>query len=364
MLFPGCVGEIVYTGPDQGGHYYIKYGGGYHDGTGSRRSADARSQVAVYNVDGLPEPLFVRQGVRFYKADFTVMLKFKPACVVNAANSNLSHGGGIARAINQATNGELQKLSDRCRNKPKVGSCTVVKCRNFEVLNAVGPRDTDINVDGLLRSAYDSVRKQGHGLVVTPLLSVGIFNVPIATSLAQFLDAFDGFTNFYCYVYTDAEAAALYQYFKNLNSLTFEAAVSSGDVEPTQITEDVTVTFGTTGTSSIEEVLAARTNTESDDSDDEVVTVLVTEDTVNYTTTSVSTSATFGEQLGVCAIADTDVTTQKPTLENDGCAVVLSPVIDYASYYGFDAASFCAVSHNDYNFGCVIDDGGCSKSGS
>nr|ATP66737.1 ORF1ab polyprotein [Rodent coronavirus] len=357
MLFSGCVGEIVYTGPDQGGHYYIKYGGRYHDGTGSRRSADARSQIAVYNVVGLPEPLFVRQGVRFYKADFTDMLKFRPACVVNAANSNLSHGGGIARAINQATKGELQKLSDRCRNKPMVGSCTAVKCKNFEVLNAVGPRDTDTNVDGLLRSAYDSVRRQGHGLVITPLLSVGIFNVPIATSLAQFLDAFDGFTNFYCYVYTDAEAAALYQYFENLNSLTFEASVSLDDVKPTPITEDVTVTFGTTDTSSIEEVLASRTTTESDDSDEEVVTVLVTEDTVNYTTTSVSTGATFGEQLGVCAIADTDVTTQKPTLENEGCAVVLPPAIDYASYYGFDAASFCAVSHNDYNFGCVIDDG-------
>nr|QOE77267.1 orf1ab polyprotein [Lucheng Rn rat coronavirus] len=326
LLFPGCVGEIVYTGADIGGHYYIKYDGGYHDGTGTKHSVKARSQVTVYNVVSLPKPILVRQGIRFYRAAFIDMLKFKPRCVVNAANSNLAHGGGIARAIDQATGGELQRLSNVCKNKPGVGCCNVIKCKDFEVLNAVGPQVTDDNVDGLLLKAYDAVKSFSHGLTITPLLSVGIFRVPFDNHYLSFVTTFDGFCNFYCYVYTEAEVTSLLQYFDNVATVV---------ESPNPVVEVSGVV----------------------ESNEELVTVLVTEDSVNYTSTTVSTNSTFGEQLGTCAVASRDVTNAQPTLADEGCAVVLPPSIDYVSYYGFDAASFIAVGHGDYNFEIVVDDG-------
>ncbi|UHL62014.1 orf1ab polyprotein [Fievel mouse coronavirus] len=354
VLFPGCVGELVYTGPDVGGHYYVKYGGKFYDGVGVHKAVNARSQVAVYNASGLPLPLFARQGIRFYKAALKDMLKFKPACVVNAANSSLSHGGGIAQAINEATAGELQRLSNACKRKPKVGTCVSLKCRDFSVLNAVGPFVTDANVDELLFKAYSSVKKQGRGLVLTPLLSVGIFKVPFEQSLDQFMKVFDGCSNFYCFVYSDAEVAALNKYFEGRAALAFEAP-SAQEVQAVGTSDDVTVSFGVSDTISVDDAL--RSVGVATPADEDLVTVLVTEDQVNFTSASVSTASTFGEQLGVCAIADVEVTQQRPTLDNEGCAVTLTPPIDFISYYGFDAASFSVATHDAYNFKFVQHDG-------
>ncbi|QZL09680.1 ORF1a [plateatu pika coronavirus P83] len=347
LLYPGCVGELLYTGPDIGGHYIVKYNGCYFDGTGKvggNVQGNAKSQVAIYVADGLPEPLCVKNGIRFFKASLDSMLSFKPKCVVNAANVNLAHGGGIAKAIDVVTKGELQRLSNNCKNKPRVGECLALKCSAFTVLNAVGPKNTDSDVEGLLANAYNSVRHKSSGIVITPLLSVGIFKVPLEISLCKFLQVLDGFSNFYCFVYTDGEVAALKNYFET--SVTFGASTA-------QLNESV-VAVG-----AVEDSVKSLTFGDVDVSVslDDSVTVYVTDDSVNFKSVNVSTNATFGDQLGACAIDTEVVTDLKPCVTDEGKAVSVAPSIDYLAYYGFDAANFCAVSHADYDFEFECDDG-------
>lgn len=57
-------------------------------------------------------------------------LKVKPTVVVNAANVYLKHGGGVAGALNKATNNAMQVESDDyiATNGPlKVGGSCVFK---------------------------------------------------------------------------------------------------------------------------------------------------------------------------------------------------------------------------------------------
>lgn len=369
LLFPGCRAEVFFTGPDNAGHYYIKYGGKYYDGTGCHKVTNARSQIAIYNCSGYPEPLYIKNGIRFFRASLDDMLHFKPVCVVNAANSNLAHSGGIAMAINARTNGQLQALSDKCKNKPKVGCSNVIKCDAFNVINAVGPKNTDEDVGKLLGSAYSSIRKQGHGLVIMPLLSVGIFKVPLELSLKKFVDAFDGFSNFYCFVYTDAEACKLLSCFIDEPQFDPESLQSANAVDCKEVLLEETV-------SSKKEVSTDRTSVEDvptlvdidscisfgvdeilAECSDDVVTVLVSEDSVNYVEKTVSTVTTFGNQLGVCAINNDVVTDVVPSALNNGALVDCVPIIDYLAYYGFDAANFVACGHDAYNCKYTLHDG-------
>lgn len=123
--------------------------------------------------------------------------------IVNAANSNLAHGGGVAHAINKATQNTLQNLSNNL-NCP-VGNALFTPLPNQRsqwtlnpnisaIINAVGP-DCRIDQENknrakLLQSAYEKslnlAAQNNIDSIAFPAISTEIFKYPLeeATSIA------------------------------------------------------------------------------------------------------------------------------------------------------------------------------------
>lgn len=104
--------------------------------------------------------------------------------IVNAANSHLQHGGGVAGAIVRKGGRVIQDESDRIGFVP-VGSAAVtgagaLKAR--KVIHAVGPRMGEGDEDAKLRKAITSVLElaASNGLrsISVPAISAGIFGFP------------------------------------------------------------------------------------------------------------------------------------------------------------------------------------------
>lgn len=104
--------------------------------------------------------------------------------IVNAANSYLKHGGGVAGAILRNGGKIIQEESDMIGFVP-VGSAAIttagrLPCR--AVIHAVGPRMGEGNEDSKLRSAVlSSLRlaaEKGFKSISMPAISSGIFGFP------------------------------------------------------------------------------------------------------------------------------------------------------------------------------------------
>lgn len=109
----------------------------------------------------------------------------KVDAIVNAANSYLKHGGGVAAAIVRRGGQVIQEESDKIDFVP-VGSCAVTSAGNLPakyVIHAVGPRMGEGDEDEKLRSATLSVLQKTLELklksVAFPAISSGIFGYPI-----------------------------------------------------------------------------------------------------------------------------------------------------------------------------------------
>ncbi|AZF86117.1 ORF1ab polyprotein [Alphacoronavirus Bat-CoV/P.kuhlii/Italy/206645-41/2011] len=179
-----------------------------------RPSAPAPIAVAPTPASTKPfvEPFLEYKNVKFYKGDVKDLVSLEHDFIVNAANENLQHGGGVAKAISVCTKGELQKLSDayvKQNGKLKVGAGVMLDCAPLKVFNVVGPRKGKHDRD-LLTKAYKSVFANA-GVPLTPLLSVGIFNVPLTTSLEVFLKEVDDRVC-KCFCYSDKEVKAICDY--------------------------------------------------------------------------------------------------------------------------------------------------------
>jgi O-acetyl-ADP-ribose deacetylase (regulator of RNase III) len=111
--------------------------------------------------------------------------------IVNAANGLLDHCGGVAAAINRASNGEVQRhsmtymRSGRGKNQLKVGSVVAtpaggsLKCKH--VLHAVGPTSHYHDCEGalrhLVRNILNEAKKSKIRSIAIPAISSGIFGV-------------------------------------------------------------------------------------------------------------------------------------------------------------------------------------------
>jgi O-acetyl-ADP-ribose deacetylase (regulator of RNase III) len=105
--------------------------------------------------------------------------------IVNAANSHLKHGGGVAGAIVRKGSRIIQDESD------KIGYCAVgeavitgagrLKARH--VIHTVGPRMGEGNEDEKLKNAtVNSLKladREGLESITFPAISAGIFGFPI-----------------------------------------------------------------------------------------------------------------------------------------------------------------------------------------
>nr|WCC62824.1 ORF1ab polyprotein [Bat Coronavirus RpGX17] len=178
-------------------------------------------------------------NVKFYQGDFKDLAGLSHDFVVNAANSNLAHGGGVAKAIDDYTNGKLQKLSKsfvKRYGQVSVGECVMIDTGKLKVLNAVGPRKGK-DADSLLTTVYTNIfARKGEPLM--PLISCGIFGFDLRDSLRAFLDVC-GTRPVKCFVYTDAEREAVLKF---LTSPPVEALVEDSNESAVKLlVEEVSV---------------------------------------------------------------------------------------------------------------------------
>jgi O-acetyl-ADP-ribose deacetylase (regulator of RNase III) len=122
--------------------------------------------------------------------------------IVNAANSNLSHGGGLAGAIvargGTAIQDESDKLAPVATGNAAVTSAGDLPCR--WVIHAVGPIWGEGNEEASLRSAVraslDHAAKLRATSIALPAISTGIFGYPkqegVATIVEEARSWFDG----------------------------------------------------------------------------------------------------------------------------------------------------------------------------
>lgn len=108
--------------------------------------------------------------------------------IVNAANSYLMHGGGVAGAIVRSGGEEIQQESGRIvsRQGPvPVGSAVItgagrLPCKS--VIHAVGPQwgegEEDAKLRSAIRTSLDLSAAQSYATVAFPAISSGIFGFP------------------------------------------------------------------------------------------------------------------------------------------------------------------------------------------
>jgi len=104
--------------------------------------------------------------------------------IVNAANTHLQHGGGVAGAIVRKGGQIIQDESDRIGFVP-VGGAAITSAGRLKarfVIHAVGPRMGEGDEDAKLRKAVTSVlalaTDKGLKSVSMPAISAGIFGFP------------------------------------------------------------------------------------------------------------------------------------------------------------------------------------------
>ena len=113
--------------------------------------------------------------------------------LVNAANTRLDHGLGVAGALNKASNGELQRLSydyTRSYGKVPVGGAALTKAGGGKlkckwVIHAVGPiaheQKSETMCSELIFTAISNslieAQKKNAASIVFPALSTGIYSV-------------------------------------------------------------------------------------------------------------------------------------------------------------------------------------------
>jgi O-acetyl-ADP-ribose deacetylase (regulator of RNase III) len=118
--------------------------------------------------------------------------------IVNAANSNLKHGGGVAWAIVRAGGYEIQRESDgyvRTHGPVPTGEVAVTNGGNLKaryVIHAVGPvwRGGNHREEELLfKAVYNSLLKAyelGLESIAMPAISTGIYGFPKARAAKIF----------------------------------------------------------------------------------------------------------------------------------------------------------------------------------
>ena len=120
--------------------------------------------------------------IRLIKGDIT---RLEVDAIVNAANSHLQHGGGVAGAIVAAGGRVIQIESDRVGYVP-VGGAAVTGAGSLParyVIHAVGPRLGEGDEENKLRNATLSALREARALglasLAFPAISTGIFGFPV-----------------------------------------------------------------------------------------------------------------------------------------------------------------------------------------
>lgn len=142
-------------------------------------------------------------GGRVFQVVTGDLLKEPSDAIVNAANGQLAHGGGVAAAIARAAGPELTREGDRivaAGGAVPVGRAVVTTAGDlpFEgVIHAVGPYQgqgqEEERLENALRSAFGCAHERGWGSVSFPAVSSGIFAVPLEVCARAYVAAVRGF---------------------------------------------------------------------------------------------------------------------------------------------------------------------------
>ena len=104
--------------------------------------------------------------------------------VVNASNSNLKHGGGVAAAIVRKGGQIIQEESNKIGFVP-VGSAAITACGKLPckaVIHAVGPRmgegDEEVKLRSAIRASLLLASERKFRDIAIPAVSSGIFGFP------------------------------------------------------------------------------------------------------------------------------------------------------------------------------------------
>lgn len=113
--------------------------------------------------------------------------------IVNAANSQLRHGGGVAAAISRAGGPVVQRESDEIGHVP-VGGAASTSAGDLPakwVIHAVGPRmgegDEPAKLRSAIRSALEIADDLGASSIAFPAISTGIFGYPAEQAAPEML---------------------------------------------------------------------------------------------------------------------------------------------------------------------------------
>jgi O-acetyl-ADP-ribose deacetylase (regulator of RNase III) len=106
--------------------------------------------------------------------------------IVNAANSRLQHGGGVAGAIVRRGGAAIQRESDALAPVPVGGAAVtcagLLPCRF--IIHAVGPMwgegDEEAKLRGAVRTALALADERSLASLAMPAISTGIFGYPKA----------------------------------------------------------------------------------------------------------------------------------------------------------------------------------------
>jgi len=114
--------------------------------------------------------------------------------IVNAANSNLAHGGGLAGAIVARGGAVIQEESNRLA-PVATGNAAITSAGNLPcrwVIHAVGPIWGEGNEEASLRSAVrsslDRAAELGATSIALPAISTGIFGYPKQEGVASIIE--------------------------------------------------------------------------------------------------------------------------------------------------------------------------------
>lgn len=140
----------------------------------------------MLNFSGTDKIILGNVEIYFLISDIT---KLDVDAIVNAANSYLQHGGGVAGAISRAGGLEIQKESDeyvrKCGPVPP-GGVAVTGAGSLKakyIIHTVGPIGNKEGNNEIMKKAFENVFSKADELGLTsialPFIGTGIFGYPL-----------------------------------------------------------------------------------------------------------------------------------------------------------------------------------------
>lgn len=137
--------------------------------------------LRVHDMKAIKQITISKTTIKLIRGDIT---EAPVDAIVNAANSYLQHGGGVAGIISRKGGPSIQEESNALGFVP-VGECAVTTGGRLKarfVIHAVGPRmgegDEEIKLARTMRNVLRTATSRKFASIAVPAISAGIFGFP------------------------------------------------------------------------------------------------------------------------------------------------------------------------------------------